>query len=100
MARKCDENLKDFNVMKDDFENSKFNTYCSGPGAHLDENFQKWTKQSKQDLKKRFPCLVIHCPKLLTMSGLRNKCERYGKIVDMRYNKHKQLYFMDLATVA
>lgn len=93
--------FKDWNPMKDDYENVDLNQYNSGPGALLPVNLQVSNTAGTPD-KENYPTLVFYdVPSHLTKRGLYNLCSKYGRVHTIRQNIRKSsMYFVELVSVA
>nr|XP_014085370.1 protein vreteno-like isoform X1 [Bactrocera oleae] len=107
--------LDAWNPMRDDYTNSKFNKYNSGPGAYLDAALQP--AQQAEDGKKQMslisknvtnsstsnfiPYLVLkYLPTGITKKAIYNICTRHGRVNDVRDSKKNDYIFIDFPTVA
>lgn len=93
--------LKNWNPMGDDYKDSKFNTYASGPGAELEDSMQpaELAKRSGHNQKQKPPCLVFKfVPTTLTQDGLINICSAFGKCLGGR-KFGQNMYFLDFASI-
>ncbi|XP_055902209.1 protein vreteno-like isoform X2 [Eupeodes corollae] len=93
--------LKNWNPMRDDYKDSNFNTYSSGPGAELEASLQpaEMAKQLGSNQKIKNPYLVFKgVPTTLTQEGLMNICSQYANC--LRSRKHGQnMYFIDFQSI-
>uniref|UniRef100_W8ANY0 RRM domain-containing protein n=1 Tax=Ceratitis capitata TaxID=7213 RepID=W8ANY0_CERCA len=106
--------LDAWNPMKDDYTNSRFNNYSSGPGAYLDPALQPseqakrggkqpaYAKEANGDTATKYvPYLVLkHLPEGITKNAIYNICTRYGRVSDVRDSKKNDYFFIDFPTVA
>lgn len=93
--------FKNWNPMKQDFENPDYNKYDVGPGASLPAELQVGHVSHGTATKIRYPFLVFYSvPSSLTKEGLHNLCSKYGRVHDIRKKKMKQMYFVDFITIA
>ncbi|XP_055853411.1 protein vreteno-like isoform X2 [Episyrphus balteatus] len=93
--------LKNWDPMGDDYKDSKFNTYSSGPGAELEDSMQpaELAKRSAHHQKPKDPCLVFKfVPTTLTLDGLMNICSTFGKCLRGR-KFGENMYFIDFASI-
>ncbi|XP_049311915.1 protein vreteno isoform X2 [Bactrocera dorsalis] len=104
-----------WNPMRDDYTNSKFNKYSSGPGAYLDAAVQP-AQQAEAGNKQRSsisknvndsstskftPYLVLkHLPPGITKKAIYNICTRHGRVSDVRDSTKNDYFFIDFPTVA
>ncbi|XP_065363950.1 protein vreteno [Calliphora vicina] len=98
-----------WNPMENDYKNTKFNQYVSGPGAELDAELQPGQqalqsgKRNNADKKddQAFPTLVFrNLPADMTKTAMHNICSKHGKVRTVRDSTKNDYYFVELATVA
>ncbi|XP_037812923.1 LOW QUALITY PROTEIN: protein vreteno [Lucilia sericata] len=114
-AKELDDKFKQWNPMENDYKNTKFNHYVTGPGAELDaelqpgqqalQNCNKANKDDNNAGKKQeqqaVPTLIFrHLPKDMTKKAMHNICSRHGRVKSVRDSTKNDYYFVDLATVA
>ncbi|XP_067637516.1 protein vreteno [Eurosta solidaginis] len=108
--------LDEWNPMRDDYTNSQFNKYISGPGAYLDSAVQPaqlakagsrqkqaaQAKKSDENSTQRFvPYLVLkNLPQGITKNAIYNICSRYGRVSEIRDSRKNDFFFIDFPTVA
>ncbi|XP_011190272.1 protein vreteno [Zeugodacus cucurbitae] len=107
--------LDAWNPMRDDYTNSTFNKYSSGPGAYLDAALQPAqqaeagrkqlslhsTKMNESSTTKFIPYLVLkNLPPGTTKKAIYNICKRHGRVSEIRDSKKNDYFFIDFPTVA
>ncbi|XP_054729737.1 protein vreteno [Anastrepha obliqua] len=106
--------LNAWNPMRDDYTNSHFNKYSSGPGAYLDAALQpaqqvKDARRQQSNFKKEgqnpgnkfVPYLVLkNLPNGITKNVIKNICSRFGRVTDVRDSKKNDYIFIDFPNVA
>ncbi|KAI8124289.1 Protein vreteno [Lucilia cuprina] len=108
-VKELDDKFKQWNPMENDYKNTKFNHYVTGPGAELDaellQNSKKANKDDnnagKKDEQQAVPTLIFrHLPKDMTKKAMHNICSRHGRVKSVRDSTKNDYLFVDLATVA
>ncbi|XP_017479308.1 PREDICTED: protein vreteno isoform X1 [Rhagoletis zephyria] len=103
--------MDSWNPMQEDYTNSQFNKYSTGPGAYLDpalqpaqqakETRQQPKKDNQSSKEKYVPYLVLkHLPQGTTKKAITNICSRYGVVTDVRDSTKNDYFFVDFPTIA
>lgn len=104
-----------WNPMRDDYTNSKFNKYSSGPGAYLHAALQPSQQAEARKKQMSLPSKVVtdsstsnfipylvlkNLPQGITKKAIYNICTRYGRVSEVRDSKKNDYFFIDFPNVA
>lgn len=110
-AEDISDKFKQWNPMENDYKNTKFNQYVSGPGAELDTELQpgqqanssvsKNNTNKSEEQQQPVPSLIFkNVPKDMTKKAMHAICSKHGRVRAVRDSTKNAFYFVDLETVA